>query len=55
MSTVLCDARSQRVKATTALPRWSTSPGQPSFDPLGARAIGIFRHPALVRRTMSSE
>ena len=55
MSAVLCVARRQRVKATTAFPRSSTSPGQPSFEPLGARAMRIFRHPALVRRTMSSE
>jgi hypothetical protein len=55
MSTVLCDEDNQRVKATTAFPRSSTSPGQPSFEPLGARAIGIFRQPAFVRRTVSSE
>ena len=29
------------MNATTAFPRSSTSPGQPSFDPLGARAMNL--------------
>src|SRR5262245_44127823 len=55
MSAVLCEARVQRVNATTAFPRSSTSPGQPSFEPLGARAIETLRQPALVLWKRSRE